>query len=465
MRILLTVHQFYPAYGAGTEVLTLSVARDLMRRGHEVCVFSGHPAAGQLADEDRFDEYVVEGIEVFRFHHAYVPMGSQYAVAEIEYDNHLASRHFAAVVARVAPDVVHFFHLSRLGAGLIDVAVSARIPAYYTPTDFWAVCPTQQLLLADGSVCSGPSRFAGNCVKHLAILTSSRPVAGIAKVVPDGLADVFTRVAAAGHRQHRLAREATAVSHRRGFIVARLNALHRIFSPTRLMTDTLIVHGVEPGRIEGLPYGIDVSGYLDLKARAPARRPMTFGFIGTLLPHKGCHVLIEAFKTLDPARSQLKIYGNLSDSPEYVARLQELAAGSPVEFCGTFPNAAMPRVLADVDALVVPSLWQENTPLVVHSSLAAKCPVVASDFRGITEVVRNCENGLLFPPGSVRGLSRAMQRLIDEPELLPYLSANCRPPKSTEQYVDKLLHTYEHEGGTAVTDLEQRTPVWPQRSG
>lgn len=444
MKILLTVHQFYPAFSAGTEVLTLGVAKELTRRGHQVCIFTGHPADKPLADEERLDEYLVEGIRVSRFHHAHVPMGGQRAVAEIEYDNHLASRYFTTRVAQMMPDVIHFFHLSRLGAGLIDVAASARVPAYYTPTDFWAICPMQQLLLHDGTICSGPSPSAGNCVKHAAIRTSSPAVAAIAKAVPDRLADMLTRAAVTGQLpRHRLADEAAALSRRKDFIVPRLNVLRRIFAPTRLMAELLVGHGVEPGRIEHVPYGIDAAGYADVARGTRNERPITFGFIGTLLPHKGCHILIEAFKALAPAGARLEIYGSPLHAPDYVARLEELAKGAAVKFCGTFPNASIGQVLSGIDALVVPSLWQENTPLVVYSALAAKCPVVASDFRGMTEVVRNCQNGLVFSPGKVAQLQAALQRLVDEPELLPCLSANCQPPKSMERYVTELLRSYE----------------------
>ena len=57
MNILLVVHQFFPEYSAGTEVLTLGVARELRALGHNVRIFSGHPSAsdnvhvGQLTRE------------------------------------------------------------------------------------------------------------------------------------------------------------------------------------------------------------------------------------------------------------------------------------------------------------------------------------------------------------------------------------------------------------------------------
>ena len=159
MKILLTVHQFFPEYFSGTEVLTFSVAKELKKRGHDVSVFTGFPARTHMPEDERFDEYDIDGIHVYRFHHAYIPMGGQSAVTEVEYDSHLTARYFTRMLRDLKPDIVHFFHLSRLGVGLIDATIDAQIPAYYTPTDFWSVCPTSQLLLRDGSVCPGPSKF------------------------------------------------------------------------------------------------------------------------------------------------------------------------------------------------------------------------------------------------------------------------------------------------------------------
>src|SRR3954453_16743152 len=79
MKILLTVHQFFPEYFSGTEVLTYSVARELLSRGHAVAVMTGFPARKNLPPHERLDEYQIDGIHVFRFHHAYVRMNGQKA--------------------------------------------------------------------------------------------------------------------------------------------------------------------------------------------------------------------------------------------------------------------------------------------------------------------------------------------------------------------------------------------------
>jgi len=140
---------------------------------------------------------------------------------------------------------------------------------------------------------------------------------------------------------------------------------------------------------------------------------------------------------------RLKIYGNPQDFPDYYARLRALSDGcQTIQFCGTFPNAEIAHVLAEIDALVVPSLWYENTPLVVYSALAAQCPVIASDLPGLSEVVRHGWNGLTFPAGDVASLHCRLARLVGETDLLVHLTANCKKPKSTTTYVDELLLLY-----------------------
>lgn len=441
MRILLTVHQFFPQYASGTEILTRSVARELIGRGHEVHVLTGFPAGRELKDEDRFDEYDFEGIHVYRFHHAYAPMAGQTSMIELGYDNRLAAAYFGQILERYQPDVVHFFHLNRLGTGLIGQAAQVGIPAFMTPTDFWVICPTGQLVLCDGSLCRGPSAYAGNCVKHFARSTQKGLIGTAAGWLPTACADLLARLTRTGVLPpYPYRAEVKAISSRLSINIARLNQLNGILAPNRFISELLLRHGVAPNLITRSSYGIDLPEDTTDMPRQPPRQPFRLGFIGTLSRHKGCHVLIDAFKTLPHGQALLKIYGNTEDFPEYSSELKRLAGQhQAITFCGVFPNSEIAEVLANLDALVVPSLWVENTPLVLYSAQAARCPVVASDFPGISEVIRDGENGLLFEAGNAAALSGQLSRLIGEHGLAERLSANSRRPKSTAGYVDELL--------------------------
>jgi glycosyltransferase involved in cell wall biosynthesis len=444
LKILLTVHQFFPDFFAGTEVLTLSVAKELSRLGHEVTIFCGFPDKRDLNERERFDSYSFEGLKVYRFHQSFVPMGGQDSIAHLEYDNPLANRFFNQLIKELNPEIIHFFHLSRLGSGLINVALAQSVKSYFTPTDFWTICPTSQLMLSDGTQCLGPSAHSGNCIVHLASETQKKNVAKFVSFLPLPLVDSIA-YAAKSKLPVKLPfkAEIAASSKRLGIVTSRMNRLAGIFSPTAFMTQKLLSFGVSRSLISDLPYGLDVSQFPGSIRSTVKGKPLTFGFVGALAPHKGCHVLIQSFNRLKDASVKLKIYGALDESSQYLQRLVSLAANnSSIEFLGTFPNQDIATVMSRIDVLVVPSLWFENAPLVVHSALADKCPVIASSFPGITELIQDGLNGLLFEPGNSTMLVECLERLLAEPALLSRLSENCQPQDSIEHYVGHLLEAY-----------------------
>ncbi len=445
MRILLTAHQFFPNFTAGTEVLTRSIALELIKRGHVVHVLAGYPDSEDLADEDRFDEYEFEGIHVYRFRHAYVPMGGQVSMIEIGYDNHLAAAFFDRILDNFQPNLVHFFHLNRLGTGLIDRAVIAGIPRFMTPTDFWAICPTTHLLLGDGSFCTGPSAHGGNCLKHFAQSTQGGLVGKMADWLPTAGADLLVRLTKDGFIPvYPKQVEVLAIANRLPVNVSRLNQLNGLIVPNRFMREFLVRYGVAPDLMTEAAFGVDVTSTDASERRSSYSGPLRIGFIGTLAPYKGCHVLVDAFKLLPTAAATMKIFGRPEDFPSYVSALQVHTGDDEfIEFGGTFANSEISRVLEEIDVLVVPSLWYENTPLVVYSAQAAQCPVVASDLPGLSAVIQHNENGLLFSPGSCVELAQQLARLISEDGLLSRLSANAHPPKSTVSYVDELLAVWQ----------------------
>lgn len=444
MRVLLTTHQFFPQFAAGTEVLTYSVARELMRCGHTVRVLTGYPGSTYLDEADRCDEYNFDGIHVYRFHHAYAPMGGQVSMIEVGYDNRVGADYFDRILESFKPDVVHFFHLNRLGSGLIERAVQAGIPRFMTPTDFWTICPTGQLLLGDGSLCAGPSAHAGNCMKHLAESTQHGLVKKVARWLPTLGADLLVRLTQADFLpSYSKQVEVVAIAKRLSVNISRLNQLNQLVVPNGFMKETLVRHGVTPSLIREVDFGVDVTSS-DTDERCKKNSDtLRVGFIGTLASYKGCHLLVEAFKMLNDTNTTLKIYGSLEEFPDYSKQLQSLASKHhSVEFCGTFPNKEIGQVFSGIDVLVVPSLWYENTPLVVHSAQAACCPVVASNLPGLAAVIEHGTNGLLFEPGNSADLALQLHRLVIEKDLLLRLGAQARAPKSTKRYVDELLEIW-----------------------
>ena len=63
---------------------------------------------------------------------------------------------------------------------------------------------------------------------------------------------------------------------------------------------------------------------------------------------------------------------------------------------GEFKHSRIAEIFSEIDVLVVPSVWYENSPLVIQEAFLAGTPVIASDIGGIPELVKDKENGLLF---------------------------------------------------------------------
>jgi glycosyltransferase involved in cell wall biosynthesis len=205
----------------------------------------------------------------------------------------------------------------------------------------------------------------------------------------------------------------------------------------------LLANGIGEGKIEVSHYGIDISGIR--REDRPFSPPLRVGFVGTLAPHKGCDVLIRAFRELPPELdATLDIYGNLERFKPFVEELRNLAKGDGrINFAGPFARDEVGRVLSGMDVLVVPSRWYENGPGVIFEAFAAGVPVVATDLGGMSEFVKHERDGLLFGLEDARDLARQLRRLIEEPGLLEKLRSGIEPVKTVQQNVDELETLYE----------------------
>ncbi|MDB9527017.1 glycosyltransferase family 4 protein [Oscillatoria sp. CS-180] len=444
MKIVLTVHQFLPDHSSGTEILTYLTAKELMHRGHEVIVVTGYHCGEDLPPEKRFDEYVHDGIRVLRFYHGYVPFAGQTVPNEMEYNSLFLGNWFEGVLKDWQPDIVHMFHLGLLSASTIDACDRANVPRVMTTTDFWLVCLANQLRLPDGSLCKGPNLNSLNCIRHIMESSQSEPLKKRLRAAPDWIMQLFLWAVKFNWLPERwYTKPAQAVMRRQQFLGDRMNKLNRVLVPTRLMKSTLQRYGLEPERTVYLPYGLNLE-HIQPTFNKGQFEPLRVGYIGTLYEHKGPHLLVDAVKNhLPDVKLTLDIYGKLSDYPDYVAKLKDIAQDdSRIHFKGTFPNAEIGNVLAGLDVLIVPSIWYENTPLVIYSAQAAACPVIGTNVGGIAEAITHEENGLLFELGNVAELAGAIRRLASDRTFLTSLSKAARRPTTIQQYVDALEDIY-----------------------
>ena len=143
-------------------------------------------------------------------------------------------------------------------------------------------------------------------------------------------------------------------------------------------------------------------------------------------------MLLEAVGRLRGA-FEVVIAGDPNVGPEYHARLKRLAGDLPVRFEGGFDRTTMPAIYGQLDVLVVPSLWPENSPLVIHEAFMYGVAVVGARMGGIPGLVQDGVNGFTYEAFSSDALAAVLQRFLDDPGLASRLASRAPVVKTIAQ--------------------------------
>jgi glycosyltransferase involved in cell wall biosynthesis len=204
-------------------------------------------------------------------------------------------------------------------------------------------------------------------------------------------------------------------------------------APSQSLADEHRRLGFPDAKLRVSDYGFPPLAAADARVARDPHAPLAIGFVGTLVWHKGVHVLLEAAARLPRERFAIHVFGSLDTFPDYVASLRELARGLPVHFRGGFAARDAARIYAELDVLVVPSLWPENSPLVIHEAFQAGVPVVGARVGGIPALLDEGRAGLLYDASSPADLARSLTSLLGSRERLAGLAARIPAVKPIEQ--------------------------------
>jgi glycosyltransferase involved in cell wall biosynthesis len=216
-----------------------------------------------------------------------------------------------------------------------------------------------------------------------------------------------------------------------------------VLSHSRFLIEMFNQSGVETRGFVHCPNGFD---YANTKFNDRGRDrgdTVAFGLIGTILPHKGVEILIDAFKRVVADNVRLKIYGGYFEEHEYYSRLLAKAEGDKrIEFCGDYDLNNIAQVMEEINVVVVPSLWYENAPLVISTAQAFGIPVIATRLGGMKEMVVDGVNGFTFRLGDAEDLADKIRLLAAKPGLITDLSRNKIPPPRIESEAFLLERLY-----------------------
>lgn len=138
-------------------------------------------------------------------------------------------------------------------------------------------------------------------------------------------------------------------------------------------------------------------------------------FLGRLVPEKGIHYLIEAYRLLHTDR-KLVIAGGISDSGEYGEELKKLAENNPnIIFTGFVQGRMLEELYSNAYLYVLPSDL-EGMPLSLLEAMSYGNCCVTSDIEECAAVME--DRGITFPKGDVNALTETLKRLCDDSEIV-----------------------------------------------
>ncbi|HET8797045.1 MAG TPA: glycosyltransferase, partial [Thermoanaerobaculia bacterium] len=399
LRLVHLVHGWPPFQHAGTELYASWLAHQ-QRARHHVAVYA------RLDDRSRAEGEAVElddrGIRVRL-------VTNNFSVRDPLQRNALRNRaierDFARFLRDERPDLLHIHHLAGHAFSLARVARRLGIPIVMQIQDWWPLCARVNLLDRHGRRCSGPS--PSKCAS----------CATLTRVPPARLTNRALHAMRRGS-----AREALFSA---DVFIAGSRAIRDDFAP--------IVPRSTPFHV--LPYGIAVEE--SRTPRAAVRKPVRFGYVGTIAPHKGVHVAAAAAGAAGGAAT-LHVWGDAGALPEYAASL----AGANVVLEGTFTEEEKPRVYASMDVLLVPSIGLESFGLAAREAMACGVPVIATEGGALADLFAEGLCGELVPPGDVDALAAVLRRVAEDPSIVDRWRAQLPRPKRVDEHAREIESVY-----------------------
>jgi glycosyltransferase involved in cell wall biosynthesis len=425
-RILIVSHGHPDLSPGGGEIAAYSQWQELRRQGIEAmflaraAVPSGHPGTPFSARSADGREVLFHAPPVDHFRHS-------------QTQRRVVYQDFRALLEEYRPTAVHFHHYVHLGLEFVRETrrYSSAIPILLTLHDYLGICNAHgQMKKTHGALCE----HAGPLDCHLCFPERSAQ-------------DFFLREL---------------------FIKSFFNLVDRFICPSQFLRDRYVSWGLPAERMVVLDNGqprwqqehemtegaedaqIPVSS---AQSSVPAAHTR-FVVLGQLSELKGTLVLLEAARAL-PNRLRpwvrIEIHGSLQQTDERFSEQLRAAQEelSPLlRYCGPYLHGNVDSIVRAADWVIVPSIWWENSPLVIQEAFRAGRPVICSDIGGMAEKVVHGVNGLHFLVGNAADLARRIEQASTTPGLWDELRRSIPEPPTIEEVVARQLALYRSPRGT-----------------
>jgi glycosyltransferase involved in cell wall biosynthesis len=287
---------------------------------------------------------------------------------------HQGEREFARVVSTFRPDLVMVHLAPGFGIGLFEYCARNDIPVVFVVHDFWITCLRSSMFSRAGAVCAKrellcrwSSAIRWEALSRIPRLGFWAPSGKIVELVSRELGTT--------------------------------------------LPNTLVEKNV-----------VDLSDFAGLSTESRAGAPSLL-YVGKVTSAKGVDFVLNCLRSL-PRNAEFSV--DVVGSGDREAPLRRLLADDGrFRFHGARPRDEVRSLYRRASALLVPSIWFENSPMVIYQAQAAGLPVLASDSGGIPELLAGRDDSLILPAGDAAAWTSGLRELVEDPRLLARLRASA----------------------------------------
>ena len=389
MKICLISNLYPPNILGGAEVSVKKVSEELVKKGHEVIVVTTPFSENDVEIINGVKIYQVKPLNLYEiYHHPNQSMLLKPLWHIIDLWNPYDERIIKNILKTENPDVVHIHNFKGLSLSSFAPAKSLKIPLVFTAHDYSLVCMRANLLNSSGEICKNPS----------------------------ALCKIYNQI------QKHLAK----------------NKVDLLISPSQFVINKLKSNGLfKDVKSKKIPLGIEPHKEKFEKDYSQTN----ILYVGNLGEHKGVHILLKAFRKIINRNIRLDIVGK-GICGEKLKSMSE--NDNRIKFHDFLEGKELIKMYQLANLTVVPSIWYDNSPMVIYESFSCRTPVIGSKIGGIPELIKDGFNGYLFEAGNVNELQQLLENLIDSPETLKKLEQGTY--ESVQRYtMDKHIKQLETE--------------------
>jgi glycosyltransferase involved in cell wall biosynthesis len=431
-------HRYPPNGYGGVETWAQELAGGLVRLGHRVAVLTRDD--GETSPFPPFA--TVEGperpVQVHRIRHLH-RYGRTFrdSWCDLRFRGPIE-----AVLDAFEPDVVHVGHPDGWGVLPFRLAAARGLVTGATLHDYKWICARGQMVHPSGELCQEiredrcvgciadqlartpvhavAASGVGGCLLPLSVKSRRRP--STVWELQDSPSN--TKVVSGNLRPRQRPRWPRHWRRRwemrQRALLRELEGADVVTSPSRFVADRTRLSGLERPVVI-IPNGVD--GPPPVPRPTSGSGPLRVGFFGTSVPTKGLDLLVAAFASLPVGSATLDVHGPTTS---------DVRSPPPgVRVHGPYPPGAAPGLMAHVDLVAIPSIWDENQPMVAIEARAAARPLLVSDRGGLPELVRDGVDGWIVESGDLEAWGERLALLCSQRRLVTLAAGSTRAPSST----------------------------------